>query len=181
MSFVHRFDPSVLREYDIRGIIGETLGAADAFAVGRCFGSLIVRSGGERVAVGCDGRLSSPMLEPALVDGLKASGITVLRIGRGPTPMLYFTAATVAVDGAVMVTGSHNPPDHNGFKMVQRGKPFYGKAIQALGRMAEGGDVVAARPGAERHLAMAEAYVARQLTDWYGVESCLCVVCDNGN
>src|ERR1700688_586899 len=103
MSFSHRFDPTVLREYDIRGIVGRTLHAADAFAIGRVFGSMVARGGGARVAVGYDGRLTSPALEQALVDGLRASGMNVLRIGRGPTPMLYYTATTLETDGAIMV------------------------------------------------------------------------------
>src|SRR5271156_2312958 len=108
MSFAHRFDPTTLREYDIRGIVGKTLHEADAFAIGRVFGSIIAGQGGSRVAVGYDGRLSSPAMEAALVDGLKASGMHVIRIGRGPTPMLYFAATTLHADGGIMVTGSHN-------------------------------------------------------------------------
>ena len=88
MPFSHRFHPTVLREYDIRGIVGETLFEADAHAIGRCFGTIVARSGGTSVAVGYDGRLSSPGMEQALVRGLTESGMTVTRIGRGPTPML---------------------------------------------------------------------------------------------
>ncbi len=181
MTFSYHFHPSVLREYDIRGIIGETLGPADAFAVGRCFGSIVAREGGRSVAVGYDGRLSSPALELKLVAGLKASGITVVRIGRGPTPMLYYASVTEATDGAVMVTGSHNPPDHNGFKMILGGKPFYGKAIRDLGQMAEAGDVVPERTGSERAVSMAEAYITRLLEGWDGGSRALSVVWDNGN
>src|ERR1700760_2326071 len=104
MPFAHQFDPTVLREYDIRGIVGRTLHSADAFAIGRTFGSIVGRGGGTRGAVGYDGRLTSPELEQALVDGLKASGMEALRIGCGPTPMLYYTATTRETDGAVMVT-----------------------------------------------------------------------------
>jgi phosphomannomutase len=181
MTFSHHFHPSVLREYDIRGIIGETLSPADAFAVGRCFGSIVAREGGRSVAVGFDGRLSSPSLEPRLVEGLKASGIAVIRVGRGPTPMLYYASVTEATDGAVMVTGSHNPPNHNGFKMILSGKPFYGKAIRNLGRMAEAGDVVPEGTGSERAVSMAEAYVTRLLEGWDGGNRALSVVWDNGN
>jgi phosphomannomutase len=125
-NFSHMFDPTVLREYDIRGRVGETLHRADAFAIGRCFATIVRRAGGGTVAAGYDGRLSSPGLEAALVDGLKASGVEVVRIGCGPTPMLYFTATTLPADGAIMVTGSHNPPDYNGFKMMLGRKPFFG-------------------------------------------------------
>ena len=90
----HAFDATILREYDIRGIIGETLGADDARAIGRTFGSMLREAGGSRVAVGYDGRVSSPMLEHALVEGLTASGCNVVRIGLGATPMLYYAEAS---------------------------------------------------------------------------------------
>ena len=85
----HAFDPTILREYDVRGVIGETLGADDARAIGRSFATMLREAGGSTVAVGYDGRTSSPMLEHALVEGLTASGCDVVRVGMGPTPMLY--------------------------------------------------------------------------------------------
>jgi phosphomannomutase len=181
VTFSHRFDPTTLREYDIRGTVGGTLSEADAFAIGRCFGSLVVRGGGRTVAVGYDGRLSSPSLEAALANGLSASGIEAVRIGRGPTPMLYYANAKLATDGAVMVTGSHNPPDYNGFKMVLGGKPFYGEQIRALGGQAAAGDVVEETVAPERNVDVAADYVARVLADWDGGDRLLKVVWDNGN
>src|SRR3546814_9564813 len=112
----------MLREYAIRGIVGDTLTEADAHAIGRSFATLIRRAGGRRVAVGYDGRLSSPMLEAALVAGLNAAGVDALRVGMGPTPMLYYAASTQQVDGGIQITGSRNPPDYNGFKMVFQGR-----------------------------------------------------------
>ncbi len=181
MSFKHDFNPTVLREYDIRGIVGNTLHVEDAFAIGRCFGSIIARAGGRTVAVGYDGRVSSPMLEPALVEGLKASGIDVIRIGLGPTPMLYFAGIVEKADGAIMVTGSHNPPDYNGFKMMKRGKPFFGEYIQLIGKMAAAGDVVPACQGSDRSIDVSAAYIDRLVQDWDGGERALNVVWDNGN
>ena len=137
----HAFDPTILREYDIRGIIGETLEAEDARAIGRSFGTLLRRAGGTTVAVGYDGRQSSPMLEHALVEGLTASGCNVVRIGLGATPMLYYAEASAEeVDGGIQITGSHNPPNYNGFKMVFQGRPFFGEDIQRLGEIAAAGD-----------------------------------------
>ena len=136
----HRFDPTSLREYDIRGIVGKTLGPADAYAIGRGFGSHVRRDGGTRVAVGWDGRVSSDSLRDELVRGLVESGIDVVRTGLGPTPMLYFAEATLEVDGGIQITGSHNPADYNGFKMVLAHKPFFADQIQSIGRMAETGD-----------------------------------------
>ncbi len=181
MPFSHRFHPTVLREYDIRGIVGETLSEADAHAIGRCFGTIVARSGGTSVAVGYDGRLSSPGMEQALVKGLTDSGMTVTRIGRGPTPMLYYAATKLAADGAIMVTGSHNPPNYNGFKMMLGRKPFFGEQIKALGAQAAAGDVVAETTAAEKTMDIADDYIARLLTDWDGGDRKLKVVWDNGN
>ena len=136
----HVFDPTSLREYDIRGVVGKTLGTADATAIGRGFATLVRRAGGTRVAVGRDGRVSSVELEAALVQGLTQSGVDVVRVGLGPTPMLYYAEATLEVDGGIMITGSHNPADYNGFKMVLQHKPFFGEDIQKLGRMGAEGD-----------------------------------------
>ena len=159
----HQFDPSSLREYDIRGILGKTLGEADADAIGRGFGTLIRRAGGSTVAVGYDGRESSPMLEAALVAGLTATGCDVVRVGLGPTPMLYYAEASMDdVDGGIMITGSHNPPDYNGFKMVFRGRPFFGNDIQKLGTMAAGGKWDdAGDAGSAREQPMLDAYIDR--------------------
>ncbi len=180
MSFRHELPPSSLREYDIRGIIGRTLSEADAVAVGRGFGTIVRRAGGTRVAVGYDGRLSSPSLEAALVAGLLAAGIEIMRVGCGPTPMLYFAAVTLGADGGIMVTGSHNPPDYNGFKMMLAGKPFFGEQIRTLGRLVAEGDVEAGA-GLSQPVDVGAAYVERLLADWDGGDRELSVVWDNGN
>jgi phosphomannomutase len=179
-GFSHSFDPTTLREYDIRGIVGKTLHGADAYAIGRVFGSIVAEQGGRTVAVGYDGRLSSPELEPELVRGLIDSGMEVLRIGRGPTPMLYFAGVTLGTDGGIMVTGSHNPPDYNGFKMVLANKPFFGRAIQEIGARAAAGHV-ADGAGSDRSVDVSAKYVARLLSDWDGGDRLLKVVWDNGN
>jgi phosphomannomutase len=181
MRFRHDFEPTMLREYDIRGIVGETLHPADAFAIGRVFGSIVAREGGRTVAVGYDGRLSSPDLEASLVAGLRASGMHVLRVGRGPTPMLYYAGTVKHTDGAVMVTGSHNPPNYNGFKMVLHGKAFFGARIAEIGRLAAAGDVVPEAAGSAEDIDIAEDYIARLARDWDGGERKLTVVWDAGN
>jgi phosphomannomutase len=161
----HRFDPTILREYDIRGIVGQTLSAADARAVGRAFAQTLAASGGHRLAVGYDGRLTSPELEAALVDGVASEGVDVVRIGLGPTPMLYYAAATLDVDGGIMVTGSHNPPDYNGFKFVLGGKPFFGAAIQALGKTALSLGTAAEPRGRVEDYAIRDGYIERLARD----------------
>ena len=181
----HTFDPTVLREYDIRGIIGETLGPDDARAIGRGFATLLKRSGGSRVAVGYDGRTSSPMLEHALVEGLNASGCDVVRVGMGPTPMLYYAEASAEdVDGGIQITGSHNPANYNGFKMVFQGRPFFGEDIQTIGRMAAAGDWDDGVGTSETREIMDE-YVNRLLAPLDGLDpadlSAMRVGWDNGN
>ncbi|HUK61248.1 MAG TPA: phosphomannomutase/phosphoglucomutase [Stellaceae bacterium] len=175
----HRFDPTILREYDIRGVVGETLAPADARAIGRSFAAILGEAGGRRVAVGYDGRLSSPELEAALVDGLAAGGIDVTRVGLGPTPMLYFAANTLPVDGGIMVTGSHNPPTHNGFKLMLGRKSFFGADIQRLGKIAAAGHFPEGH-GSVGEQSVFEAYVQRLVADYRGGRE-LRVAWDAGN
>jgi phosphomannomutase len=160
----HRFDPTILREYDIRGIVGKTLHAADARAIGRAFGTRVARAGGRKVALGYDGRLSSPELQAACVEGLRAAGVDVVRIGLCATPMLYYAVYALDADGGIMITGSHNPADYNGFKMMLGKKPFYGADIQALGRAAETGDVATGN-GTLTDRSVKDDYVQRVLRD----------------
>ncbi len=163
----HDFHPSLLREYDMRGIVGKTLGKEDAYALGRSFGTIVRRGGGSAVALGYDGRLSSPMLEPAVADGLIASGIDVLRIGIGPTPMLYYAEATLEVDGGIQITGSHNPADHNGFKLVLAHEAFFGPNIAQLGAMAAAGDWEEGS-GSCSTIDIIDSYVARLMKGFDG-------------
>ena len=175
----HTFDPTILREYDIRGIVEKTLWADDAYAIGRAFGTGILRDGGNVVCVGYDGRLSSPNMEQAVVDGLKDCGLEVLRVGLGPTPMLYFAVNVLDAAGGVMVSGSHNPPDYNGFKMMRGPKPFYGDDIQGLGTIAAVADY-ASGTGTDREEPMLERYVTRVLQDYQSGQE-LKVAWDAGN
>jgi len=179
MADSHSFNPSILREYDIRGTVGDSLGAADLFAIGRTFGTLLIRAGGKSAATGYDGRLSSPELEAALADGLRAAGVDVRRVGLGPTPMLYFATYHLGTDAGLMVTGSHNPPEFNGVKMVMQGRSFFGADIQTLGAMAAQGDV-ATGSGDEARIEVMDAYVARLLQDFDGAKP-LTVAWDAGN
>jgi phosphomannomutase len=166
----HQFDPTILREYDIRGVIGETLGADDARAIGRGFASLLREAGGKKVAVGYDGRVSSPMLEHALIEGLTASGCDVVRIGMGATPMLYYAEASQDdVDGGIQITGSHNPANYNGFKMVFQGRPFFGGDIQTIGKLAAEGDWMDGEGHVEAR-EIEDAYVDRMLEGLDGID-----------
>ena len=175
----HKFDPTTLREYDIRGIIGKTLGEADAAAIGRSFGTRVRRNGGKRVAVGFDGRLSSPGLEAALVEGLNAVGIDAVRVGVGPTPMLYYAVYELGCDGGVMITGSHNPPDYNGFKMMLGHKPFFGADIRDLGVLAAAGNWESGAGGSE-HVDIMDRYVDRLVQGYDAKPFNIAWDCGNG-
>lgn len=175
----HRFHPTVLREYDIRGVVGQTLTEKDATAVGRAFGSVVRRRGGVRVCTGYDGRVSSPALEAALVEGLLACGLEVERIGLGPTPMLYFATRHRGANAGLMITGSHNPPEYNGIKMMLDKGPVFGEAIRQLGEIAAAGDYVS---GAGRAVTIdiQDQYVDRLVLDYDGPRA-LTVAWDSGN
>jgi phosphomannomutase len=163
----HQFDPTSLREYDIRGIVGKALGPADATAIGRGFATRIRAAGGTRVAVGYDGRNSSPDLEAALVSGLVAGGVDVVRIGLSTSPMLYYAEATLEVDGGIQVTGSHNPPEYNGFKIVHAHAPFFGDDIQDLAALAASG-TWSEGAGEVTEADVLDAYVGRLMAGYAG-------------
>ena len=138
----HSFDSTILRTYDIRGQVGKTLFPLDAYAIGRSFGSLARRRLGSvpRIAVGRDGRLSSPEMAEQLLSGLLATGCQVANLGLCPTPQTYYAVASHDLSGGIMITGSHNPIDYNGFKMVLDDAPFYGDDIAELGAISVAGD-----------------------------------------
>jgi phosphomannomutase len=132
-----QIDPTVFKAYDIRGIVGKNIDAVFAEHLGRAFGSECVAAGEKAVAVGRDGRLSGPALVAGLIRGLKSTGLDVVDIGAVTTPMLYYVAATRGQHGCtsgIQVTGSHNPKDYNGFKMVMSGRAIYGDDIQSSRR-----------------------------------------------
>lgn len=178
-SLTHKFDPSILREYDIRGLVGKTLNEADAYALGRALGTLIKRKVGSRACVGYDGRLSSPVFAGLLGDGLMDCGINVEHIGLGPTPMLYFAVKDRMADAGVMITGSHNPAEYNGFKIALQSGPFYGDMIQEIGRIAAAGDYETGQ-GVSNVIDLQDTYVTRLMKDYDGGKP-LKIVWDNGN
>ena len=163
----HEFNPTILREYDIRGIVGDTLNESDAYALGRTFAAKARDEEARRIAVGRDGRTHSGMLEAALIRGLTESGIDVVQVGMGPSPMLYFATHYLDVDGGIQVTGSHNPANYNGFKLLLKGRSVFGKEIQAIGERAARGDWSEGN-GAIEEVDIREAYVNRLLDGFSG-------------
>lgn len=155
---------SIFKAYDIRGIVPSTLNEAVAEALGRAFGTVAMRQGERTVAVGRDGRLSGPAMAAALIRGLVAAGVDVIDVGLATTPMLYFAANTLCSSG-IQVTGSHNPKDYNGFKMVLGGRAIYGDDIQALRRMIEAESHQFAEGGRVRHVNVLKPYTDRIVGD----------------
>ncbi len=180
----HRFNPSILREYDIRGVVGKTLTAADAYAAARAFGTVVSRRGGKTVCLGWDGRLSSPEFFAAATTGFVDAGLIVWRVGLGPSPMLYFSVFHLGADGGFMITGSHNPGDQNGFKMMLGPKlgasSFYGRDIQDLGALAAAGDFADGR-GTSEDRSVFDAYVAHLVAEAGTGGRPLTVAWDAGN
>jgi len=163
----HTFNPTILREYDIRGIVGETLTEADAYALGRTYGAKAHGEGARTIAVGRDGRTHSGMLEAELIRGLTESGMSVMQIGMGPSPMLYFATHYLDVDGGIQVTGSHNPADYNGFKLLLKGRSVYGAEIQEIGQRAASGHWHEGA-GTVEEVDIREAYADRLLQGFSG-------------
>ncbi|QNK68476.1 phosphomannomutase/phosphoglucomutase [Variovorax sp. PAMC26660] len=170
---------SIFKAYDIRGVVPVTLDAEVAEALGRAFGSAARAAGEKSVAVGRDGRLSGPALVEALIKGLVATGIEVIDVGAVTTPLLYFAAHTLASSG-IQVTGSHNPKDYNGFKMVLAGRAIYGDEIQGLRKTMEEGSAKLAPGGSVRKVDVTDAYVKRIAGD-IKLARPMKIVVDSGN
>lgn len=162
----HSFHPVILREYDLRGIIGQDLFPEDAYFIGLAFGTFIQRDiGGKKIYVGYDGRETSPAYADLVAKGLSETGCTVQIIECGPTPMLNFALYEYEADGAIMVTGSHNPADFNGFKLLARKKSIHGEIIQDIAKLAENGDYESGE-GSIAKTNVQEAYIERLLKDF---------------
>jgi phosphomannomutase len=156
--------PAIFKAYDIRGIVPSTLNEEVALGLGRAFGTAARAEGQTTVTVGRDGRLSGPAISAALIQGLVEAGIEVIDVGLVTTPLLYFAASTLCASG-IQVTGSHNPKDYNGFKMVLNGRAIYGDEIQALRRTMEAESWQLQAGGSVRHVDVLPAYTQRIVAD----------------
>jgi len=175
-----QLSPSIFKAYDIRGVVPSTLDETVAERLGRAFAAAATREGERTVAVGRDGRLSGPSLTAALVRGLTAGGVDVVDVGMCTTPMLYFAASTLCSSG-IQVTGSHNPKDYNGFKMMLAGRAIFGDEIQALRRAMEQPQPAAQQVGSVRNLNVFLPYRDRIVSDVKLARSMKVVIdCGNG-
>ena len=154
----------IFKAYDIRGIVGKTLTPEIAYAVGQSLGTLSLERGASTIAVGRDGRLSGPELSQALRDGITSTGCNAIDIGMAPTPVSYFAGHVLGTGSCVSVTGSHNPPDYNGIKIVVAGEAIWGDTIVSLKTRAESGDVRTGQ-GTQSTADINEAYVQRIVGD----------------
>ncbi len=175
-----RVDDVIFREYDIRGTVGKNLNVDIAYHVGCAFGTYCRQQGLRNVAVGYDGRLSSPQLVAAVQEGLMRVGCQVVSIGMGPTPMLYFAVKHLPTDAGIMITGSHNPSDMNGFKMTTKTGPVFGDQIQDIKRIMQS-QSYSHGTGTQHDSPVASAYVARLLKDTRLQDTYLNVAWDAGN
>jgi phosphomannomutase/phosphoglucomutase len=171
--------PSIFKAYDIRGVVGDTLTEESVFVIGRALASTALDQGLRSFVVGRDGRISGPSLVAALIDGLKASGADVIDLGMVATPMVYFATESTEASCGVMVTGSHNPPDYNGLKMVLGRQALYGDGILALYQRILNDDLVAGK-GSSSTLDITGAYINRITSD-ISLKSPLSIAIDCGN
>jgi phosphomannomutase / phosphoglucomutase len=171
----------IFREYDIRGIVAKDLGGDVPGLIGRAFGSVARDRMDDRptIVVGHDNRPSSPVLARGVIDGLRATGVDVIDVGTVPTPVLYYAVSRLGADGGVQITGSHNPPEYNGFKLLFRGHALYGDEIQALRRRIETADF-AEGDGSEEENAILPVYV-EDLASRFTLPRRLRIVVDCGN
>lgn len=175
-----QLSPTIFKAYDVRGVVPSTLNEEVAEGLGRAFGTRALAEGEKTVAVGRDGRLSGPSVSAALIRGLASTGVDVIDVGMVTTPMLYFAASTLCTSG-IQVTGSHNPKDYNGFKMVMAGRAIYGEEIQALRRIMEtAGWTQAAQPGSIRNVNVFAPYRDRIVSD-VKLARPMKIVVDSGN
>src|SRR5690625_1625473 len=173
----------IFREYDIRGIVAEDLGDGMPVAIGRALATELRRRRGDAkrltIAVGRDNRPSSPELAAQVIEGIRSAGVDVIDVGTVPTPVLYFATVHYETDGGIQITGSHNPPEYNGFKMVVDGRALYGEAIQRLREMIETEDFATGEGAVEERDVLPEYF--RDVTGRFTLERPVKVVVDCGN
>jgi len=177
---LEKFNPEVLREYDIRGIVDLDLTLNTAYTIGRTFGYVVCSQFNEKtIVVGYDGRLTSPKLHQSLCKGLEQSGANVISIGMGPTPMTYFAHHKMQTNAAIMVTGSHNPSEYNGFKMVLNQHSFFAENIQFLQTLVDDPNL-STKEGSFREVFLKDVYVKRNLQN-INLDKKLKIAWDVGN
>jgi len=178
--YSHTFNKTILREYDIRGIVGKDLNLIDALYLGKSFATLLKRNKYKNVVIGYDGRHSSLKIHKELIKGLLSQGIEVFKIGLVPTPLLYFSMYSKKLDSGIMITGSHNPPNYNGFKMLLKNKSIVGKDILDIAKISSKGDFYKNKRGKENKTSIKDKYLFF-LTNSANVKKNIKIAWDPGN
>ncbi|NVK22995.1 MAG: phosphomannomutase/phosphoglucomutase [Kangiellaceae bacterium] len=179
LQIAEKINPEIFREYDVRGEVGKTLNEEIVYALGRAIGSEAYARGEQKVLVARDGRISSPQLHQALVQGLLSSGRDIIDLGMVPTPIMYFATGALNVRSGVMLTGSHNPPQHNGLKIVLAGETLYGRDIKGLLNRIKDNDFLSGK-GRKKELDFEQSYLEKVVSD-INLEKPLKVAVDCGN
>jgi phosphomannomutase/phosphoglucomutase len=174
-------NPQIFREYDVRGLVDKDLTDAVVENLGKGLATMVKRAGGSTVVVGRDARISGPRFREAFIKGATSTGMNVIDVGVVPTPIVYYAANTLPVDGLAMITGSHNPPEYNGFKMGVGKTTFYGETIQELRKLIEKGDFEKGTPGTVSHFDAVTPYLHFVLSTVKRGPRKLKVVVDAGN
>ena len=178
--YSHTFNKTILREYDIRGIVGKDLNLIDALYLGKSFATLLKRNKYKNVVIGYDGRHSSLKIHKELIKGLLSQGIEVFKIGLVPTPLLYFSMYSKKLDSGIMITGSHNPPNYNGFKMLLKNKSIVGKDILDIAKISSKGDFYKNKRGKVNKISIKDKYLFF-LTNSANVKKNIKIAWDPGN
>ncbi len=178
--YSHTFNKTILREYDIRGIVGKDLNLIDALYLGKSFATLLKRNKYKNVVIGYDGRHSSLKIHKELIKGLLSQGIEVFKIGLVPTPLLYFSMYSKKLDSGIMITGSHNPPNYNGFKMLLKNKSIVGKDILNIAKISSKGDFYKNKRGKVNKISIKDKYLFF-LTNSAKVKKNIKIAWDPGN
>ena len=178
--YSHTFNKTILREYDIRGIVGKDLNLIDALYLGKSFATLLRRNKYKNVVIGYDGRHSSLKIHKELIKGLLSQGIEVFKIGLVPTPLLYFSMYSKKLDSGIMITGSHNPPNYNGFKMLLKNKSIVGKDILDIAKISSKGDFYKNKRGKVNKISIKDKYLFF-LTNSANVKKNIKIAWDPGN
>ena len=178
--YSHTFNKTILREYDIRGIVGKDLNLIDALYLGKSFATLLKRNKYKNVVIGYDGRHSSLKIHKELIKGLLSQGIEVFKIGLVPTPLLYFSMYSKKLDSGIMITGSHNPPNYNGFKMLLKNKSIVGKDILNIAKISSKGDFYKNKRGKLNKISIKDKYLFF-LTNSANVKKNIKIAWDPGN
>jgi len=174
-----KINPHIFREYDIRGVVDKDLTDEAVTLLGKAFGTYMIRHDAKSLSIGGDVRLSTERFRKALINGLKSTGVNITDIGPIPTPVQYFSMFTLPVQAGIMITGSHNPPDYNGFKLTLNKAPVFGDEIQNLRKIIESGEFESGSGTIEK-VSMDEKYIDHIIEDIH-IEKPMKVVIDSGN